>query len=189
MKDHGNAFKIDPNIIRGGLSEITLFADLDCPPTYFIFVYFLLIYSFLNWTDAQSFCRDRHTDLISGPEQMETLDWGKTEKLVLQSQDGFIFIGLFRDAWQWSDGSSFSFRFWNLQYDDERNNRSCAMMNEGGRWSSENCSEEHPFICHDGERSLKMTDQWRWMFSCCLCMLNRPPLFVLGKLFYSLDKM
>uniref|UniRef100_A0A3P9L720 C-type lectin domain-containing protein n=1 Tax=Oryzias latipes TaxID=8090 RepID=A0A3P9L720_ORYLA len=114
---------------------------------------------FLNWTDAQSFCRNRHTDLISGPEQMEKLDWGKTEKLVHKSQDGFIFIGLFRDAWQWNDGSSFSFRFWNLQYDDEIKESSCAMLNEGGRWSSENCNKEHPFICYDGERSLKVTDQ------------------------------
>ncbi|XP_011490835.2 C-type mannose receptor 2-like [Oryzias latipes] len=103
----------------------------------------------LNWTDAQSFCRDRHTDLISGPEQMKKLDGGKTKELIQQSEGGFVFIGLFRDAWQWSDGSSFSFRFWNLQYDDEKNDSSCAMMNEGGRWSSENCSEEHPFICYD----------------------------------------
>uniref|UniRef100_A0A3B3HVR3 C-type lectin domain-containing protein n=1 Tax=Oryzias latipes TaxID=8090 RepID=A0A3B3HVR3_ORYLA len=109
----------------------------------------------LNWTDAQSFCRDRHTDLISGPEQMKKLDGGKTKELIQKSEGGFVFIGLFRDAWQWSDGSSFSFRFWNLQYDDEKNDSSCAMMNEGGRWSSENCSEEHPFICYDGKRSLK----------------------------------
>uniref|UniRef100_A0A3P9JLU3 C-type lectin domain-containing protein n=1 Tax=Oryzias latipes TaxID=8090 RepID=A0A3P9JLU3_ORYLA len=103
-----------------------------------------------NWTDAQSFCRDHHTDLISGPEQMKTLDVVTTAELFLHvSINKFIFIGLFRDAWQWSDGSSFSFRFWNLQYDDEKNNRSCAMMNEDGRWSSENCSEEHPFICQD----------------------------------------
>uniref|UniRef100_A0A3B3HGP7 C-type lectin domain-containing protein n=1 Tax=Oryzias latipes TaxID=8090 RepID=A0A3B3HGP7_ORYLA len=112
----------------------------------------------LNWTDAQSFCRDRHTDLISGPEQMEKLDVVKTDALVLKSEGGFVFIGLFRDAWQWNDGSSFSFRFWNLQYDDEKNNSSCAMMNEGGRWSSENCSVEHPFICYDGKRSLKFQD-------------------------------
>uniref|UniRef100_A0A8C8E0T3 C-type lectin domain-containing protein n=1 Tax=Oryzias sinensis TaxID=183150 RepID=A0A8C8E0T3_9TELE len=72
-----------------------------------------------NWTDAQSFCRDRHTDLISGPEQMKKLNGVSKNELFPKSQDGFIFIGLFRDAWQWSDGSSFSFRFWNLQYDDE----------------------------------------------------------------------
>uniref|UniRef100_A0A3P9IBG2 C-type lectin domain-containing protein n=1 Tax=Oryzias latipes TaxID=8090 RepID=A0A3P9IBG2_ORYLA len=69
----------------------------------------------MNWTDAQSFCRNRHTDLISGPEQMETLDVVKMETLFPPSPYAFIFIGLFRDAWQWNDGSSFSFRFWNLQ--------------------------------------------------------------------------
>uniref|UniRef100_A0A3B3H8S1 C-type lectin domain-containing protein n=1 Tax=Oryzias latipes TaxID=8090 RepID=A0A3B3H8S1_ORYLA len=119
-----------------------------------------ICYNSLNWTDAQSFCRDRHTDLISGPEQMEKLDVVKTDALVLKSEGGFVFIGLFRDAWQWNDGSSFSFRFWNLQYDDEKNNSSCAMMNEGGRWSSENCSVEHPFICYDHVILIKENMTW-----------------------------
>uniref|UniRef100_A0A3P9L765 C-type lectin domain-containing protein n=1 Tax=Oryzias latipes TaxID=8090 RepID=A0A3P9L765_ORYLA len=115
----------------------------------------------LNWTDAQSFCRNRHTDLISGPEQMKKVDVVTTAELFLHVPiNKYIFIGLFRDAWQWSDGSSFSFRFWNLQYDDEIKESSCAMLNEGGRWSSENCNKEHPFICHDGKRSLKVTDQF-----------------------------
>uniref|UniRef100_A0A8C7ZKK5 C-type lectin domain-containing protein n=1 Tax=Oryzias sinensis TaxID=183150 RepID=A0A8C7ZKK5_9TELE len=77
-----------------------------------------------NWTDAQSFCRDRHTDLISGPEQMKKLEG----VLFPVSQNGFIFIGLFRDAWQWSDGSSFSFRFWNLKHDDEKTDSSCEAL-------------------------------------------------------------
>uniref|UniRef100_A0A3B3ICQ3 C-type lectin domain-containing protein n=1 Tax=Oryzias latipes TaxID=8090 RepID=A0A3B3ICQ3_ORYLA len=154
-----------------------LLSLISCPPSGFQRLetnssHVVYVEESLNWADAQSFCRNRHTDLISGPEQMEKLDEGKMEKLFPGSKNDFIFISLFRGAWQWSDGSSFSFRFWNLQYDDERKDSSCAMMNEGGRWSSEKCSEEHPFICYDGKRRLKVTDQWRWMFSCCLCMLN-----------------
>ncbi|RVE60278.1 hypothetical protein OJAV_G00179240 [Oryzias javanicus] len=97
-----------------------------------------------NWTDAQNFCRNHHTDLISGPEQMRKLNVVETEQL-----NDLIFIGLFRDTWQWSDGSNSSFRPWNLNYDDERNVSSCTMLNEEGRWSSEDCGDEHPFICHD----------------------------------------
>uniref|UniRef100_A0A3P9MGT3 C-type lectin domain-containing protein n=1 Tax=Oryzias latipes TaxID=8090 RepID=A0A3P9MGT3_ORYLA len=99
----------------GTLNTDKKWADLSCKCQQPFICYDGENVQSLNWTDAQSFCRNRHTDLISGPEQMEKLDWGKTEKLVHKSQDGFIFIGLFRDAWQWNDGSSFSFRFWNLQ--------------------------------------------------------------------------
>uniref|UniRef100_A0A8C7ZQS1 C-type lectin domain-containing protein n=1 Tax=Oryzias sinensis TaxID=183150 RepID=A0A8C7ZQS1_9TELE len=82
----------------------------------------------MNWTDAQSFCRDHHTDLISGPEQMKKLNGVSKNELFPDSQNDFIFIGLFRDAWQWSDGSSFSFRFWNLQYDDKQKDSSCEAL-------------------------------------------------------------
>ncbi|KAF6717723.1 C-type mannose receptor 2 [Oryzias melastigma] len=103
-----------------------------------------------NWTDAQNFCRNRHTDLISGPEQMKKLNVVETELLFpSDSNNDLIFIGLFRDAWQWSDGSRSSFRFWNLNYDDEESVNSCVMLNKKGRWNSEKCTETHHFVCHD----------------------------------------
>uniref|UniRef100_A0A3B3DTD9 C-type lectin domain-containing protein n=1 Tax=Oryzias melastigma TaxID=30732 RepID=A0A3B3DTD9_ORYME len=99
-----------------------------------------------NWTDAQNFCRKNHTDLISGPEKAECD--GDAADINLFS-NGFVYIGLFRDAWQWSDGSRSSFRFWNLNYDDEKNVSSCVMLNEEGRWNSEKCTETQHFVCHD----------------------------------------
>uniref|UniRef100_A0A3B3HUC3 C-type lectin domain-containing protein n=1 Tax=Oryzias latipes TaxID=8090 RepID=A0A3B3HUC3_ORYLA len=116
----------------------------------------------LNWTDAQSFCRDRHTDLISGPEQMKKLDGGKTKELIQQSEGGFVFIGLFRDAWQWSDGSSFSFRFWNLQYDDEKNDSSyhVILIKESRTW------EEALYYCrhhHHDLVTITNMDEQRWV--------------------------
>ncbi|XP_036067172.1 C-type mannose receptor 2-like, partial [Oryzias melastigma] len=119
-----------------------------------------------NWTDAQSFCRNNHTDLISGPEQMKQLE--KTQQSLLNLVgDDYLFIGLFRDAWQWSDGSRSSFRFWNLTYDDEVDDKRCVMLNEEGRWNSEKCCKTHHFVCHEGKKSLKATVQRRSRLSCC----------------------
>uniref|UniRef100_A0A3B3HUQ5 C-type lectin domain-containing protein n=2 Tax=Oryzias latipes TaxID=8090 RepID=A0A3B3HUQ5_ORYLA len=116
----------------------------------------------LNWTDAQSFCRNRHTDLISGPEQMKKVDEGKTKELFPQSPYDFIFIGLFRDAWQWSDGSSFSFRFWNLQYDDEIKDSSyhVILIKENMTW------EEALYYCrhhHHDLVTITNMDEQRWV--------------------------
>ncbi|KAF6717722.1 C-type mannose receptor 2 [Oryzias melastigma] len=103
-----------------------------------------------NWTDAQNFCRSYHTDLLSGAEQIKNLNGVKKEQLFPNgSKYDLVFFGLFRDAWQWSDGNNSSFRFWNLNYDDEKNVSSCVMLNEKGRWNSEKCTETHHFVCHD----------------------------------------
>ncbi|XP_030578974.1 macrophage mannose receptor 1-like [Archocentrus centrarchus] len=67
---------------------------------------FHLIYEDKNWTQAQSYCRVNHTDLVSGLHQINS-----TEFKELNRSAGF-WIGLFRDTWRWSDGSKFSFRHW-----------------------------------------------------------------------------
>uniref|UniRef100_A0A3B3CHA3 C-type lectin domain-containing protein n=1 Tax=Oryzias melastigma TaxID=30732 RepID=A0A3B3CHA3_ORYME len=122
-----------------------------------------------NWTDAQNFCRSYHTDLLSGAEQIKNLNGVKKEQLFPNgSKHDLVFFGLFRDAWQWSDGNNSSFRFWNLNYDDEKNVSSCVMLNEKGRWNSEKCTETHHFVCHDGKKSLKETVQRRFRLSCSL---------------------
>ncbi|MEQ2226686.1 hypothetical protein ILYODFUR_029881 [Ilyodon furcidens] len=61
-------------------------------------------------------------------------------------------MGLFRDTWRWSDGSSFSFRHWSKEFNDEQyNSGQCAMdvFNDEGRWKNETCTVRKPFICYD----------------------------------------
>uniref|UniRef100_A0A3B3DYF2 C-type lectin domain-containing protein n=1 Tax=Oryzias melastigma TaxID=30732 RepID=A0A3B3DYF2_ORYME len=79
----------------------------------------------MTWFDAQKYCRKNHTDLISGPQLEETsvVNWNSL------SSYKYIFIGLFRDAWTWSDGSSFSFRHWNLKY-----NNHVILINKSRTW-------------------------------------------------------
>ncbi|XP_038132791.1 C-type mannose receptor 2-like [Cyprinodon tularosa] len=103
---------------------------------------FYLIKEKKTWLEAQSYCREKHKDLISGMKQLEDF----------LPVDENVFIGLYRDTWKWSDGSSFSFRHWNLQFDDENyNSGQCAMtvFDDGGRWKNDNCSIRKPFICYD----------------------------------------
>ncbi|XP_043954168.1 C-type mannose receptor 2-like [Gambusia affinis] len=100
-----------------------------------------------TWQEAQSYCREKHTDLISGTKQLEDEE---VEKLMNSSDK--IYIGLFRDNWRWSDGSSFSFRHWNNELNNQKTNSGqCAAtkFDDEGRWTNVDCDNKRPFICYD----------------------------------------
>uniref|UniRef100_A0A3P8TTA5 C-type lectin domain-containing protein n=1 Tax=Amphiprion percula TaxID=161767 RepID=A0A3P8TTA5_AMPPE len=69
------------------------------------------IFVFVNesktWTDAQSYCRQRYTDLASVRNQAEN------DQIRTLTQDQQCWIGLYRGQWKWSDGTPMSFREWN----------------------------------------------------------------------------
>uniref|UniRef100_A0AAV2KQY5 C-type lectin domain-containing protein n=1 Tax=Knipowitschia caucasica TaxID=637954 RepID=A0AAV2KQY5_KNICA len=108
----------------------------------------------LKWLEAVRSCRDQNTDLMSGPQ---TADWPTT---------GTYWIGYFRDAWFWSNGSKSSFRNWAVSEPVLKNNwgpkdPQCARLGEQGRWKTANCSETRPFICFDDHMILvKQPKTW-----------------------------
>ncbi|KAL7375745.1 hypothetical protein ABVT39_022920 [Epinephelus coioides] len=89
---------------------------------------FHLIEDEMSWPQAQSYCRENHTDLVSGDQQ---------------------------DSWRWSDGSSFSFRYWDLElFRDEDSSKKCAVTLLDGKWSSDECNKTKPFFCYDDKMIL-----------------------------------
>ncbi|XP_076145691.1 C-type mannose receptor 2-like [Alosa pseudoharengus] len=67
---------------------------------------YVLVTEMKNWADAQRYCREKHTDLASVRNQTED------DQIEEVRGSRGAWIGLFRDAWEWSDGSSSSFRHW-----------------------------------------------------------------------------
>ncbi|XP_014872420.1 C-type mannose receptor 2-like [Poecilia latipinna] len=107
-----------------------------------------LIKEMKSWQEAQSYCRENHTDLISGTKQLQDEE---VEKLMNSTSD-HTYIGLFRDTWRWSDESSFSFRHWNPIFNNHNpNSGQCAMtkFDGEGRWTDVSCDNKKPFICYD----------------------------------------
>ncbi|XP_036001923.1 C-type mannose receptor 2-like [Fundulus heteroclitus] len=129
---------------------------------------FYLIKQKKTWFEAQSYCRENHTDLPSGLDQLQ----GERLKNVLSSTGGkYVYMGLMRDTWRWSDGSSFSFRHWNKDFDDERyNSGQCAMtvFGDEGRWKTENCTDRKPFICYD-EKLILIKENKTWKEALYYC--------------------
>ncbi|KAK6466249.1 macrophage mannose receptor 1-like isoform X1 [Huso huso] len=104
-----------------------------------------------SWFDAQSYCREKHTDLATIESQEET------EK-VLNILAGFTdaWIGLYYDKenWQWSNGDNVSYYNWTSSL-------SCTSVNSKGVWVDSDChSNRSSFICYNG----KVTFSFSFLF-------------------------
>ncbi|KAM8755130.1 macrophage mannose receptor 1-like isoform 2-T2 [Acanthopagrus schlegelii] len=109
-------------------------------------VTFVFIETPMNWTEAQSYCREHHTDLASVRNMTENQ---KVADLVPAGQ--LAWIGLYRDSWKWSDGSDSSFRHW-AQGQPNKDDRSDACVvadfSKDGTWLDIPCDLNRPFICY-----------------------------------------
>ncbi|XP_030635247.1 C-type mannose receptor 2-like [Chanos chanos] len=110
---------------------------------------YIVITETKTWTEAQSYCREHHTDLVSVRNQTENhMIWS----LIKDSSSAWI--GLFMDSWKWSDQSKSSFRNWAPgQPNNKRGNEKCADMqvtgNKPGQWHDLPCDNKMPFVCYE----------------------------------------
>ena len=104
-----------------------------------------------TWKDAQSYCREHHSDLatISNMEDNNIALKSKTN-----STENFVWIGLNYNnnkwAWRWSDSSDASFYNWN---NGEPNGdtsllKYCVEMKQDGSWNDRKCHYKRPFFCY-----------------------------------------
>ncbi|KAK7910084.1 hypothetical protein WMY93_014768 [Mugilogobius chulae] len=105
-----------------------------------------------NWTTAQHICRENQGDLISDKLDLDQID---TTSTPVQSCDNLkrFWIGLFRDTWTWSDGSSSSFRNWRqedeiMNKDYTHDNKDCVKLGAEGEFIRDYCTQNNSFICY-----------------------------------------
>ncbi|XP_034567320.1 macrophage mannose receptor 1-like [Notolabrus celidotus] len=96
-----------------------------------------------TWEEAQSYCREHYTDLASVRNQAEN------EEIKKSIQGNSVLIGLYKDTlWNWSDGSSYSFRNWVSDRSLVSFQTACGAIHEG-RWHSRSCDEKLYFVCQN----------------------------------------
>ncbi|XP_056604827.1 secretory phospholipase A2 receptor-like [Triplophysa dalaica] len=103
-----------------------------------------------TWREAQSFCRQYHTDLITVRNQTDN----QLIHNIINDPQTSVWIGLFRDSWEWSDNTDSAFRYWDSgQPDNSGGSEDCTevRMNYQGQWNDGRCSESNTFVCHEDE--------------------------------------
>ncbi|XP_058614435.1 C-type mannose receptor 2-like [Onychostoma macrolepis] len=105
-----------------------------------------MVYQYKTWTDAQSYCREHHTDLVSIKNEAENQ---KIQNSFKNHYDYYydVWIGLYR-ARSWSDQSNSSFSNWRTRQPDNAGSCTVVSFSDSGKWTDEYCDYRFPFICY-----------------------------------------
>uniref|UniRef100_A0A8C6Q0G7 C-type lectin domain-containing protein n=1 Tax=Nothobranchius furzeri TaxID=105023 RepID=A0A8C6Q0G7_NOTFU len=106
---------------------------------------FYLISTTMTWFQAQSYCRQYHTDLAS------VRNLSENQRLMTLVQSSGAWFGLYRNNWRWSDDSTMSYTSWNKKY-PAGGIRGCvaAGFKGPGGWEDWMCDAEKVFVCYSG---------------------------------------
>ncbi|XP_073727812.1 putative C-type lectin domain family 20 member A [Misgurnus anguillicaudatus] len=102
---------------------------------------------YTTWKDAQSYCREHHTDLVSIRNENENQN---VQHLLKKYNSEYAWIGL-HGSRSWSDQSNSSFTFWKTGEPNDVGSCTAVSFSESGTWTDENCYNEFPFFCYNGE--------------------------------------
>uniref|UniRef100_A0A3B3CZ01 C-type lectin domain-containing protein n=1 Tax=Oryzias melastigma TaxID=30732 RepID=A0A3B3CZ01_ORYME len=109
------------------------------------------------WTQAQTYCRQKHTDLAT-IETSEEMD--RVMNTVSSAGYSFKFwTGLYSNIkWRWSDGFTGVFNdhnYWSPEDSFHSRSDQICMVSKGHdlyvSWSDSNCSSLLPFVCYHGK--------------------------------------
>ncbi|KAK0141911.1 Macrophage mannose receptor 1 [Merluccius polli] len=95
----------------------------------------------LSWESAKSYCRTHYTDLAMIENEEEN------QQVFSTVTNTYVWIGLYRVPWKWSDGTNCSFRHWyGSEPDNSGGSELCGAVYLGG-FVDNYCYHSHPFIC------------------------------------------
>ncbi|XP_076866475.1 C-type mannose receptor 2-like isoform X2 [Brachyhypopomus gauderio] len=95
----------------------------------------------MSWYEAQRYCREKYTDLVSIRDQEQN------EEVNLNGKNSTtpFWIGLLCDDWEWTDGGLSTYRNWGT--DQSQRTGDCTKL-QRGKWTSVSCNTGFPALCY-----------------------------------------
>ncbi|XP_047671853.1 macrophage mannose receptor 1-like [Tachysurus fulvidraco] len=111
-----------------------------------------------TWSDAQSYCREKYTDLAT---VVTDEDWIRLKnEAISKGVESYVWFGLYNaiDSWRWSLNKlplkNVIFHNWSLGHPNNyAAEESCGLFISGGYWMDIDCTGLRPFICYNANFS------------------------------------
>ncbi|KAL1249198.1 hypothetical protein QQF64_020203 [Cirrhinus molitorella] len=128
-----------------------------------------------NWTEAQKYCREKHTDLVTINDMQEQNDTKQAIERVNSNVER-VWIGLkSTNTWIWSRDPAFysggDLRYKNWENSQPKGNGDCVFMNNEGKWNDRNCSFTKYFICYN-DKLVLVSENKTWAEAVRHCRNN-----------------
>uniref|UniRef100_UPI003AABDEAA C-type mannose receptor 2-like n=1 Tax=Centroberyx gerrardi TaxID=166262 RepID=UPI003AABDEAA len=141
-----------------------------------------------NWTEAQSYCREKYTDLatIDNMEEMNHLintvkELGSVGSLWIGLRDVIDWRWSFSDASYYPEGGA-DYRNWETRSSSQPDNymgrEFCVIIGYNGGWWDDDCSLNNQFICYKGTTTMTdpefvfVNDKMNWSSAQRYCREN-----------------
>ncbi|KAI2663115.1 Aggrecan core protein [Labeo rohita] len=100
----------------------------------------------VNWTTAQTYCRQHYTDLATIDNQQDN------DNVLNTAGYSNSWIGLYRTSGDtpliWSDGSNLTYSDWGAGQPSNNNNAQWCVSIYSQRWNDKECYYIFPFVCY-----------------------------------------
>ncbi|XP_051501895.1 macrophage mannose receptor 1-like [Myxocyprinus asiaticus] len=115
---------------------------------------FILIEEPKSWTEAQSYCREKHLDLATVQSDQDRSYIQEEANYMNFRSSAWIGLGISPWRWSWKNEAMIYQKWDSGEPNMDRGQEACAFLKMNVRWDDTSCLEEKKFFCYNENKFL-----------------------------------